>query len=124
MNFSIYFDVVEDLCYCKDVSGLFNGVGIKHDQTQWRLSVDSFTKSLKALLLHSGNEYPSIPLTYSIQMKEDYKNVKQVLLKIKYAEFNWYWMCGFKMLGLLLGLHSAGWLHQIHVCSLLVQQQG
>ena len=79
MNFSIYFDVFEDLSYCRDVNGLFNVVEIKHDQTQWQSFMDSSTKSLKAVLLHNGHEYPSIPLAYSTQIK-DYENVKQVLL--------------------------------------------
>ena len=45
-----------------------------------------FTKSLKAVLFHNGNIYPSIPLTYSLQMKEDYENVKQLLVKINSLE--------------------------------------
>ena len=39
-------------------------------------------------------------------MKEDYKNVKQLLIKINYAQFNWYVCSEFKMLGVLLGLQS------------------
>ena len=57
-EFSVYFDVIDDLCYCKDskdVEGLFSAVGIYHDPTQWRLFIDSSTKSLKAVLLHNGN---------------------------------------------------------------------
>jgi len=38
-------------------------------------------RSFKAILLHNGNNYPSIPLTYSIQIKEGYENVKKLLLK-------------------------------------------
>ena len=39
-------------------------------------------------------------------MKEDYENVKQLLIKINYAQFKWY-VCGdFKILGVLLGLQS------------------
>ena len=33
LEFSVYFDVTEDLCYCKDVEGLFSAVGIDHDPT-------------------------------------------------------------------------------------------
>ena len=78
-EFSVYFDVIENLCYCKDVEGLFRAV---------------------------GNVYPSIPLAYSLQMKEDYENVKQLLIKINYAQFKWY-VCGdFKMLGFLLCLQG------------------
>ena len=104
MEFSVYFDVIEDLCYFKDVEGLFRAVGIDHDPTQWRLFIDSSTKSLKAVLLHNGNIYPSIPLAYSLQMKEDNENVKQLLIKINYAQFKLY-VCGnFKMQRFFLGL--------------------
>ena len=81
---------------------MFRAVGIDHDPTQWQLFIDSSTKSLKAVVLHNGNIYPSIPLAYSLRMKEDYENVKQLLNKINYAQFKWY-VCGdFKMLGFLL----------------------
>ena len=73
LEFSAY-----DLCYCKDVEGLFHAVAIDHDPTQWRLFIDSSTKSLKAVLLHNGNTYPPIPLAYSLQT---IKNVKQLLIK-------------------------------------------
>ena len=49
---------------------------------------DSSTKSRKAVLLNNGNIYPSISLAYSIQMKKDYENVKQLLFKIRYAKSN------------------------------------
>ena len=87
LDFSVYFDVTEDLCYCKDVEGLFSAVRIDRNPTQWRLFIDSSIKSLKAVLIHDGNIYPSIPLAYSLQMKEDYENVKQLLIKINYAQF-------------------------------------
>ena len=64
LEFSVYFDVIEDLCNCKAVEGLFRAVGIDHNPTHWRLFTDSSTKSLKAVLLHNGNIYPSIPLAY------------------------------------------------------------
>ena len=86
------------------MEGLFSAVGIDHDPTQWQLFIDSSTKNLKAALLNTGKIYPSFLLAYSLQMKEDYKNVKQLLIKINYAQFKWY-VCGdFKMLGVLLGL--------------------
>ncbi|KAI6646990.1 hypothetical protein LOD99_8989 [Oopsacas minuta] len=116
LDYSVYFDVIQDLCYCKDVNGLFDAVGIEHDPSQWRLFIDSSTKSLKRVLLHNGNKYPSIPLAYSIQMKEDYENVKQLLLKINYAEFNWQ-LCGdFKMLGFLLGLQGGYTKYSCFLC--------
>ena len=89
LEFFVYFDVIEDLCFCKDVEGLLSAAGIDHDCTQWRLFIDSSTKCLKAVLFRNGNMYPSIPLAYSLQMKEDYENVNQLLIKINYAQFNW-----------------------------------
>ena len=49
LEFSVYFDVIEDLCYCKNVKGLFRAVGIDYDPTQRRLFIDSSTKSLKVV---------------------------------------------------------------------------
>ncbi|KAI6648768.1 hypothetical protein LOD99_7155 [Oopsacas minuta] len=49
-------------------------------------------------------------------MKEDYENVKQLLLKINYAEFNWQ-LCGdFKMLGFLLGLQGSYTKYSCFLC--------
>ena len=116
LEFSVYFDVIEDLCYCKDVEGLFSAFGIDHDPTQWQLFIDGSTKSLKAVLLHNGNIYLSIPLAYSLQMKEDYENVKKLLIKTNYAQFKWY-VCGdFKMLGVFLGLQSGYTKYSCFLC--------
>ena len=126
LEFSVHFDVIEELCYCKDssitskwtgkVEGLFCAVGIDHDPTQWRLFIDSSTKSLKAVLLYNDNIYPSISLAYSLQMKEDYENVKQLFIKINYAQFKWY-VCGdFKMLGFLLGLQGGYTKYSCFLC--------
>ena len=61
LEFSVYFDVIEDLCYCKDIEGLF---GINHDPTQWWPFIDSSTKSLKAVLPELGTaNLHSIPQT-------------------------------------------------------------
>ena len=104
------------ICYCKDIEGLFRAVGIDHDPTQWRLFIDSSTKSLKAVLLHNCNIYPSIPLAYSLQMKGDYENVKQLLIKINYAQFKWY-VCGdFKMLGFFPGLQGGYTKYSCFLC--------
>ena len=84
--------------------------------TQWRLFIDSFTKSLEEVLFHNGNIYPSIPFAYSLQMKEDYESVKQLLTKIDCAQFKWY-VCG--DLGFLLGLQG-GWIHKTLLFFVLV----
>ena len=68
------------------------------------------------MLLHNDNIYPSIPLAYSLQMKEDYENIKQLLVKINYAQFRWY-VCGhFRMLGFLLGLQGGYTKYSCFLC--------
>ena len=105
-EFSIFFAFDGNLCYCKDVDGLFAALGIEHDPSQWRLFIDSSSRSLKAVLPHNGNKHPSLPIAYSIQMKESYENVRHLLCKIMYDKFNWY-LCGdLKMIAFLLGLQG------------------
>ena len=105
-KFSIYYTVEDNLCYCKDVNGLFAAIGIVHDPSEWRLFIDSSSRSLKAVLLYNGNKHSSIPVDYSMQMSESFKNVHQLLNRIFYDQFNWY-VCGdFKMLEFLLGLQG------------------
>ena len=98
---------MEDLlCYCSDINGLYEKIGIEHNPNEWRLFIDSSSKILKAVLLHNGNIYPSIPIAHSTQMTENYENVKHLLGRISYERYQWI-LCGdFKMLGFLLGLQA------------------
>ncbi|XP_076035733.1 uncharacterized protein LOC143021852 [Oratosquilla oratoria] len=115
-EFKIYYDFSDDMCYCKDVTGLFTALGLEHDPAEWRLFIDSSTRSLKAVLLHNGNKNPSLPLAHSVQKKENYHNVKQLLEKINYAEFKWD-VCGdFKMLAFLLGLQGGYTKYSCFLC--------
>ena len=54
-----YFRKEDDLVFCSDVDGLMNALGIKHDPQKWRLFIDSSKLSLKAVLLHNGNQLPT-----------------------------------------------------------------
>ena len=64
-EFSIDFDVIEYFSNCKDVEGLFRAVGINHDPTQWRLFIDSFTKSRKAVLPQNGSILLHISINFA-----------------------------------------------------------
>ncbi|GBP54408.1 hypothetical protein EVAR_29484_1 [Eumeta japonica] len=61
-TFSGFFTKEDGLCYCNDVKGLFEAIGIPCISSEWRLFIDSSTRSLKAVLLHNGNKFPSLPL--------------------------------------------------------------
>jgi len=64
-----FFRKEDDLLFCYDVDGLMNTLGIKHDQQEWQLFIDSSKLSLKAVLLHNGNQHPSIPVGHAAHMK-------------------------------------------------------
>ena len=49
----------------------------------WSLFVDSSARSLKAVLLHNGNKYPSIPIAHSVHLKEGCENLKHLLRLVK-----------------------------------------
>ena len=76
------------LCYCTDIQGLFQKIGIAYSASDWRLFIDSSKPSLKAVLLHNGNVYPSIPIAHSVQMKENCKSAKILLELIQYSNHN------------------------------------
>ena len=115
-RFSKYFSMVGSLCFCNNVDNLFEELGIVHDPKERRLFIDSSFRSLKCVLLHNGNHYPSIPIGHSVQMKEDYNNVKSVLENINYTRYNWS-LCGnFKMIGFLKGFQGGYTKYSCFLC--------
>ena len=87
-SFSSFFTMQNAICFCNNVSGLFYSIGIPCTPSEWRLFIDSSSKSLKAVLLHNGSKYPSLPLAHSVHLKETYENVKTVLNVLKYDQYN------------------------------------
>ena len=96
-----FFDMENKLCYCTNIPGLFTSLGLPHNPFDWRLFIDSSKRSLKGVLLHNGNKYPSIPIAHSVHLKESYDNMELLLEAIKYSEYQWI-LCGdLKVIGLL-----------------------
>ena len=48
-QFSNYYTTEAGLCFCNDKKGLFNKIGITCDPVEWRLFIDSSSRSLKAV---------------------------------------------------------------------------
>ena len=71
-----FFDVKDNLCYCKDVSGLKIKLGYEHDSDEWILFIDSSKTSLKAVLLYNGSVKPSISIAHTVNMTETYEAIK------------------------------------------------
>lgn len=105
-TFASFFSRSDGLCFCNNVKGLFDAIGIPCNKEEWRLFIDSSSKSLKAVLLHNGNKYPSLPLAHAVHMKEDYSNVKTLLDLLNYKMYLWEVIGDFKMVGFLMGLQG------------------
>jgi hypothetical protein len=107
-EFRQYFrlDKEASLIYCNDVNGLIAAMGLAYNPTEWRLFVDSSSRSLKAVLLFNGNEVASVPVGHSVQMSESYNNMELLLRNLNYTDHNWL-VCGdLKVIALVLGLQG------------------
>jgi len=60
-----FFNMEGTLVACKDVDGLFKALNMSHCSDEWRLFIDSFKVSLKAVFLHIGNVLPSISVAHA-----------------------------------------------------------
>jgi len=108
-QFVNFFTTEDKLVYCNNIEGLMSELGASYEASDWRLFIDSSKRSLKAVLLHNGNELSSIPVTHSVEMKETYDNMKLLLTSIKYDQHGWL-ICGdLKVISLLLG-QSGGYM--------------
>lgn len=99
-----FFQMDGALCFCNDVDGLMESLGMQHRPEEWRLFIDSSKLSLKAVLLHITNKEQSVPVGHAVHMKETYENMEHLLRSIKYENHNWK-ICGdLKVIALLLGM--------------------
>lgn len=118
-DFRKYFekDETSSLVYCSDVFGLMDELKKNcYEKEQWRLFIDSSLRSLKAVLLHNGNVFASIPIAYARSMKEEYNNIEMLLTKIQYEKHNWQ-ICGdLKMTTILLGQQSGYTKYPCFIC--------
>ncbi|UYV66321.1 hypothetical protein LAZ67_4001324 [Cordylochernes scorpioides] len=85
-------------------SSLMESLGHDHDTEEWRLFIDSLNISMKAVLLHNGNMFPSVPIAHVSNMKETYENMKLLLKKIEYERYGWKICSYLKVVVLLRGL--------------------
>ena len=99
-----FFKMERGLVAYTDIDGLMQT--LNHNPLDWRLFIDSSKLSLKAVLFHSGNTLPSIPVGNSVHNKESYENKKILMEAINYDNFKRQ-ICGdLKVIALLLGLQQ------------------
>jgi hypothetical protein len=78
-------------------------LGVEYDVREWRFSIHSSKISLRKVLLHKGDKYAVVPVSYSTHLKETQENLEILLNKIKYKEHAWI-ICGdLKVLCMFLG---------------------
>ena len=114
--FSTYFTLIDGVCYCHDITGLFEAIEIPCTTADWRLFIDSSQRSLKVVLLHNGNVHPSIPIAHSVILRERYENVQKLLDLIKYDDYKWEVIGDFKMVAFLMGLQGGWTKYPCHLC--------
>jgi hypothetical protein len=79
---------------------------LEHTCGQWRLFIDSSKVSLKAVLLHNGNQFPSIPLAHAVHLKETCRNLQVLLQNIHTEEHQWNICAHLKFITMLTGLQG------------------
>jgi hypothetical protein len=92
------------ICFCNDVNGLTGELGCEYVSDEWRLFIDSSKASLKAVLLHNGNQKPSVPVAHAAGLKETYESMETLLKLIRFADHQWNLCSDLKVVALLLGL--------------------
>src|SRR6218665_166850 len=74
--------------------------------SEWRQFIDSSSQSRKSVLLHNGNNYPTLPMAHYMHLKGDYTSVKMLLSALKYDDYGWEVIEYFKMVSFLMGLQE------------------
>ena len=78
-RFSKYISVKRDVCFCSDIANLFQVLGNGHEPNDWCHFMDTSSQCLTCVLLHSGNQDPSIPIGCYVHVKESYENANVFL---------------------------------------------
>lgn len=64
-------------------------LGRKHKPEEWRLFIDTTKFRLEAALLYNGNALLSVPIAYSIHLREFYATMKGLLTSVDYKRCEW-----------------------------------
>lgn len=109
-------DATTGITYAVDIEHLFETIGHPYVPDEWRLFVDGSVKSLKGVLLHNGNLFPSVPIIYGTDIIENYENMKAILKLINYDVHRWVICCDLKIVAIITGLKKGFSKHQCFLC--------
>jgi hypothetical protein len=68
-----FFSQENDLVFDNGVCSIVEALGHQNNPSGWYLFIDSAEVSLKAVLLHNMNTFPSVHLAHAANMKESMK---------------------------------------------------
>ncbi|CAN2391775.1 hypothetical protein PRIEUP_LOCUS1815 [Pristimantis euphronides] len=111
-----YYEMESDVCFCTNVNCLMMELDGTHIPDHWRLFIDSSKTSWKAVLLHNGNEKPSVLLAHAVGMRETHASMEFILKMIQYSEHKWKICADRKVVALLLGLQLGYTKHMCFLC--------
>ncbi|GBN98411.1 hypothetical protein AVEN_33401-1 [Araneus ventricosus] len=103
-SLKLIFSEDEGLVFCPNSNELMIELKRPCDPHKWRPFIDSPKANLKVVLLANGN-LPSVPVAYSVDMKETYENISRILDKICY-DYNWKHCADLKVVALLTALQT------------------
>ena len=83
-EFKDFFSQEDSVVFWKDVCSVTEVLGHEYNPDQWRLFIVSSKVSLKLVLLHNRNRFPSVPLAHAANVKKSYEKTEPLLGKIKY----------------------------------------
>jgi hypothetical protein len=78
-DFNYFFSQGDCVVFCNDVCSVMEVHDHEYNPDQWRLFIDSTKVTLKVVLLHNGNRFPSVPLAHEANMKDSYESMKILL---------------------------------------------
>jgi len=114
--FRKYFTTENSTVYCNNIEGLIDELNATYSPNDWRLFLDSSKRSFKAVLLHNGNKYASLPVAHSIELTEEYGNIAFVLEKLKYENHKWVICTDLKIVSIILGQQSGYTKYPCFIC--------
>ena len=108
MHFRSTFEVTvpthSSFMYCHNIQGLLEELGIPiYNSIECWLFIDSSKRSLKCVLLHSGNLYGAVSIGHTGCLHEEHGNITTVIELLQYHKHNWIICVDFKMVAFLLG---------------------
>jgi len=115
-EFKDIFSQKDGAVFCNDICSIMEFLSHEYNPDKWRLFIDSSKKSLKVVLLHNGNKFPSVTLAHAANMKESYESMKLRLGKINFDELKWKLRGDLKVVELLLSVQLGYTIYCCFVC--------